>query len=925
MSEDAPAFSTVTPATYSTHDRRPRFAGRHAVPLPGLRMSARLRLPLRLSLPVARRALLLGAAVPLLLPAQDARRAAADPGPAPAAAWDPPAVLRAETFVKPPAVIERIIMAPRVDISFENRSPDDHWFLRTRGPDRGDLRDYGKAHLWLAGVQVDTAANRARALTTSTIRSLVLVDPRTGTERALPAPAGAQSLAAPVWSPTGTHIAFIANFPSASHAFVTEVASGRTVQVSRTPLLATLVTSLSWTADGRALLAVLVPASRGPVPVLGDGGIHDGPQVRLTESRAVPQPVHFSLLDGPHDKALLTYYTTGQLALLDVRSRTERRIGDPRLFRAVDVAPDGRHARVTFVVPPFSYLVPLASFGTTQEVWDVDGRALVTLARTPLREGNPRSGGDGPGGGASAAADTSRRDVRWNPVGDGLVYLQNIVSTSGNGGRGTTGVRYVHWRAPFGAGDTATLYTGSPQFTGLAHSRDGRTLFVADSGAVIAVRADAPGDRTRLPRGVSLGLGGAGGPGGAAGRAAAADTSDNGRLLTVPGTRGDVRVLASRDGKSVYVQGTRTPGARWREQAPQPWLDRLDLASGARTRLFESAAGQHDTFVAALDDDLSAYLVRRQSRTTIPDVWRRDVATGATVQLTRNVDVAPEVTGAVRKRFPVVRSRDGSRFWVDVTLPRDWRPGTRLPGVIWFYPREYSSRQDYERSRYATNIEEFPAVPAARPATATSLWVAQGYAFIQPDIPIYGDAGRMNDNYTRDLEEGLEAVLAAVVDSGFVDRHRMGIGGHSYGAFSTVNAMTLVPWFKAGIAGDGMYNRTLTPFGFQSERRNFFEAQATYLDMSPFLRADKLAGALLLYHATEDQNVGTAPLSSTRLYQALQGLGKNAALYMYPYEDHSVATYQSDLDLWARWFAWFDLHVKQAPAGGVPAGAPTPD
>jgi dipeptidyl aminopeptidase/acylaminoacyl peptidase len=142
----------------------------------------------------------------------------------------------------------------------------------------------------------------------------------------------------------------------------------------------------------------------------------------------------------------------------------------------------------------------------------------------------------------------------------------------------------------------------------------------------------------------------------------------------------------------------------------------------------------------------------------------------------------------------------------------------------------------------------------------------------------------------------------------------MGIGGHSYGAFSTVNAMTLVPYFKAGIAGDGMYNRSLTPFGFQSERRSFFEAMDTYLDMSPFFRADKLAGALLMYHAIEDQNVGTHPISSTRMLHALQGLGKTAALYMYPYEDHSVATYQSDLDLWARWFAWFDIHVKNPKA-----------
>jgi dipeptidyl aminopeptidase/acylaminoacyl peptidase len=155
-------------------------------------------------------------------------------------------------------------------------------------------------------------------------------------------------------------------------------------------------------------------------------------------------------------------------------------------------------------------------------------------------------------------------------------------------------------------------------------------------------------------------------------------------------------------------------------------------------------------------------------------------------------------------------------------------------------------------------------------------------------------------------------VLDAIVDSGFVDRDHMGIGGHSYGAFSTVNAMTLVPYFKAGIAGDGMYNRTLTPFGFQSERRNFFEAMDTYLDMSPFLRADKLSGALLMYHNSEDQNVGTAPISSIRMFQALQGLGKTAALYMYPYEDHSVAAYASDLDQWARWVAWMDTYVKNA-------------
>lgn len=833
------------------------------------------------------------------------------------AVWDPRSILREETFVRPPSTVERIIMAPRVDISFDNPSPDQRWFLRTTGPERGDINDYGKPHLWIGGVQVDTAANRARSLTTSTTRGFTLIDPRTGTTRTLEAPRGAHSMSAPIWSPAGTHVAYIANFANASHAYVSDVASGRATPVSRTPLLATMVTSLTWTADGRQLLAVLVPPGRGGVPVRGNNGIENGPQVRITGERAVPQPVHFSLLEGPHDKAMLEYYTIGQLALLDVRSRAERRIGTPQLFRSVDVSSDAQQLRITRITTPYSYLVPVSSFGTVQEVWDLSGRTLVTLATTPLRESNPRTAGPAAGSGAAASTDTSRRNVQWNPVGTGLVYLQNMVTNGSNGGRGTTGVRYVQWRAPYDSNDTATLYTGGTQFTGLAYSRDGRTMFVNDSGVVIAINTTNAAQRYRLPRGVSLALGGGGGFGGGGGAAArAADTTDNGRLATTRGPLGETRVVLGRDGQSVYVSGTRTPGARWHEQAPKPWVDKLDITSGTRARVFESATDGYDEFVAALDDDYTQYIFTRESRTTVPDAWLRTVASGDVKQLTNNVDVAPEVTGAITKRFQVVRPRDGYRFWTEITMPRDWRPGARLPGIIWFYPREYATLDDYERSRFATNIEKFPAVPAARPATATSLWVAGGYAFIQPDIPIFGDAGRMNDNYTRDLKENLDAVVDAMVDSGFVDRHRMGLGGHSYGAFSTVNAMTLVPYFKAGIAGDGMYNRTLTPFGFQSERRNFFQAQATYLDMSPFLRADKLAGALLLYHATEDQNVGTAPMSSTRLYQALQGLGKNAALYMYPYEDHSVATYQSDLDLWARWLAWFDVHVKNATPGG---------
>ena len=747
--------------------------------------------------------------------------------------------------------------------------------------------------------------------------------------RTIDVPNGA-SISAPVWSPNGSQLAYIANLDDGSYAFVAEAASGRSTQLSKTPLLATLVTTLEWTGDGSGLVVVLVPESRGPTPVFGNNGVADGPQVRLTESRALPQVIHPSLLETPYDKSRLKHYTTGQLAIIDVKSKRVRNVGAPTMIRAVDASPDGQLLRVTRITEPFSYIVPVSSFGSVNEMWDVSGKVVATLSRTPLREGERGGDGDTPGaggrGGQQSASDTGKRNIQWNPAGAGLVYLQSVFppdTSSRRGGRGAgaprtppppTAVRLMSWMPPFGAADTKLIDEGSGRLTTVAYSADGRTLFVADSGNVYALRTTDLTKRYPLGRGVTLSTGGGGFGGGGGGRGefgAGTDTASNaGALATKPGASGSSAVIVSSDNKSVFVSGTRTPGARWETQAPRPWVDRLDIETAQRTRIFESPADAYDEVVVSLDDDYSKLIYTHESPTSIANAYLRDVKAGTNVQLTRNADVAPEVSGAIRRRITVTRPRDGWRFFTDVTLPRDWTPGTRLPGVIWFYPREYTTQAEYDRSRFTTNINRFPDVAPARPASSTKLWVTQGYALIEPDIPIFGDSGRMNDNYTRDLEENLDAVLDAVVDAGLVDRNKMGIGGHSYGAFSTVNAMTLMPNFKAGIAGDGMYNRSLTPFGFQSERRDFFSAQSTYLDMSPFYRADKIAGALLMYHALEDQNVGTAPISSIRMYHALQGLGKPAALYMYPYEDHSDATYQTDLDIWARWIAWFDTYVK---------------
>jgi dipeptidyl aminopeptidase/acylaminoacyl peptidase len=184
-----------------------------------------------------------------------------------------------------------------------------------------------------------------------------------------------------------------------------------------------------------------------------------------------------------------------------------------------------------------------------------------------------------------------------------------------------------------------------------------------------------------------------------------------------------------------------------------------------------------------------------------------------------------------------------------------------------------------------------------------------GYVLVEPDAPIVGEEGAMNNHYEYDLRNDLATVIDSIEARGYVDRGRLGIGGHSYGAFSTANAMVHTPFFKAGIAGDGNYNRTLTPLAFQNERRFLWDAKDVYLSMSPFLHADQLTGALLMYHGMHDQNVGTDPIHSPKMFHALNGLGKTAALYEYPYEDHGPAAKETLLDLWARWTAWLDKWI----------------
>jgi len=842
--------------------------------------------------------------------------------------------LAAETYVAPVAEVAALVTAPRhLTISLTGQSPDRRHFLKQESEGLPGVAEFAKPHIKFAGLQVDPAANRVRTLTTRGSAGLQLIDARTGSSTSVVIPAGA-TVSNPSWSPDGSQVAFIANFPTASHVHVADVATGRSRPVTRTPLLATMVSSIEWTGDGSSVVVVLLPENRGAAP--GIPAVATGPLVQLwMDSLVSPQRNFASLMETPHEYAMMEYYVTGQLAVVNVQTRAVRTIGAPAMIRSVSVSPDGEYFRVTRMEKPFSYVVQWGSFGTVEELWDRSGTVLAEIAKRPLREAqDTAAGGGGFGGGGGAAG--GKRGLSWMPQGAGLYYLEAIPAAgrggdstraapaaagqggaAGGGGAGARPDRLVQWLPPFGAADTTVLYRGDGPIASVLFSDDARMLFVATNrsgtGEIFAVRLDQPETRHSIVRQRAYvpsfagagggGFGGGGGGGGAGANDSLAFYANPGAMMTKRGSRGETVALVSSDG-AVYLSGTRYH-RDWEANAPQAFIDRVVIEGGAKTRIFEGAGNVVESVTAPLDDDFRMAVVTRESPTAVPDAWLRDMQTGALTQLTRNADPAPAFTALERRRVWVTRM-DGIKFLVRLTLPADYRAGTRLPGMFWFYPYEYTDQAGYDRRLRTENVNRFPT---SGPRTIEFL-ATQGYAVANFDPPIIGEQGRMNDNYVSDLRMNLLAVIDELDRQGIIDRQRLGLGGHSYGAFSTANAMVQTPFFRAGIAGDGMYNRTLTPNGFQSERRDLWDGQRTYLEMSPMLSVDKMQGALLMYHGLDDQNVGTSPISSVRMMQALRAQGKPSALFQYPYEDHGPATEQTLLDLWARWTAWLDIYVK---------------
>lgn len=830
-------------------------------------------------------------------------------------------IIRSEKYVAPPQSVSDAVLAPRwLNVTPNAFNKDRTWFINEIGDGPVTMDVFSKPFHELGGLFVDFRGNRSRTLTIRNNASLELISATDGKRVAVPLPAGSR-VSNTTWSPDGQHVAFYVHTPDATHIWVADL-TGKAHQVTKTPVLATLLTRFDWTSDGNRIVTVLIPEARGAAPV--PPAIPQGPRVKLAEEHDKNRlRTYASLMATPFDQALLEWDVVGQLAFVDVKTRGVTKVGTPSMIEAIDVAPDGKYIRVGRMTKPFSYLVPVSNFGSVDEIWTSDGKVVAKLGEEPLNLGvdtaravtAPGAGdGDGrqPGG---------KREITWRPDGTGITYLeQEAARRRPNGAAGTDSAtpndssdgrprrkdRVMQWLAPFDSSSIKTLYESDTRIATHRYSQDLKTLFLQErTGPTTheyAVFLSDPSKKYTIARYRTDDV--YANPG-ALVMAHANMPAPREFAFGPPRNEGDRVVQVSPDGESAYLYGTKYDKNPL-DVGPKSFIDKVAIRTGQKSRLFESENDRvFEKVIAFQDLEAKRLIVSREGETTIGQAYLRigDQLT----QLTQNKDYTPDLTSAPKENF-IVERPDGFKFKVNVSLPPGYQKGTKLPAMFWFYPREFAGQDEYDRGARTFNKNAFTAF---NPRSMQFL-VRLGYAVVEPDAPIVGNAGQWNNNYENDLRNNLAAVIDEVDRRGLVDRTRIAIGGHSYGAFSTVNAMVHTPFFKAGIAGDGNYNRTLTPLDFQSERRMLWDAKDTYLSMSPILYANNLTGALLMYHGLGDQNVGTEPSNSPRLFHALNGLGKTASMYLYPFEDHGPATKETLLDLWARWSAWLDKYVKNA-------------
>ncbi len=777
------------------------------------------------------------------------------------------AVFAQEPYKLPPKEVIDIVDAPPLPRASMN--PPGDLMLLSESESMPSIAYMSQPLLRLAGTRITPRYN-SRQQTSFTI-GLTIKSIKDGKETRIVLPKGAQ-LGFPRWSLDGKWLAFSLLTDTGFELWVADAKTGKAKALTG-PILNSITNSgFSWLPDNK-LLVYTILEDRGDPPKQSEVPI--GPNIQETSGKFSKVWTYQDLLQTPYDAELFKYYATSQIYEIDIASGSRKKIGNPGVYLYADPSPDGKLLLVYRVKEPYSFSVPYFSFPHSEEIWDRDGNLVHLFADLPVEDEVPSRG-----------VPTGPRSVQWRPLKPATLIWVEALDEGDPEKEVSHRDKLMTFSAPF-ADEPKEIMKIEHRYSGINWLQTEGEAFLTEYNwkkrwrTTYLVNVDDPSVAPRKVIDIS----------------SQDRYNDPGRPLSTTTPNGERFILQDKDW--VYLSGS---GAS--PKGDMPFLDTMNIKTMEKKRLFQCSEGSYESFVDFVGKSRNQIITSYESETEPPNYYLYNLKNKKRQALTDFKDPAPQLTGMKKQLVKYTRA-DGVELSGTLYLPPDYKEGERLPCVIWAYPREYQDR------RVAGQVRGSPHRFTFFRGTSQLFYVTQGYAVLDgAQMPVIGDPKTMNDTFVEQIVSSLKAAIDKLDSMGVIDPKRVGVGGHSYGAFMTANLLAHCDLLAAGVARSGAYNRTLTPFGFQSERRTLWQAPEIYFKVSPFMHAHKINEPILLIHGEADNNSGTFPIQSERLYHALKGHGATARLVMLPNESHGYRARESVLHVLAEMFEWFDIYVK---------------
>lgn len=776
------------------------------------------------------------------------------------------------TYQEPPQSIVELVDAPETpEVKFNS---DGSLMLILQVPGYTTIEHVAQPVVGLAGLRINPFNNSTEAELAGYYTGVTVKNLKNGKEssfKGLPEDLRMDNIS---WSPDGDAFAFTNKRLDGVELWLADVKNMEARKLSDGFLNDAYGRILQWHPDGKYILAQFIPANRHMPPE--KDLVPSGPVVQENLGVITPARTYQNLLQNPFDEQLMEYYLFSQLTQVDLQGNTTE-INEPALYKNISYSPDGKYLMVQVVERPYSYLVPISRFPYQTSILNTDGSLVKDLSKAPLAD-------DLPIGFGSVA--TGPRSYQWRNDKPATVFWVEAQDEGDPDVASDVRDALFSLDAPFNNEarellDLATRYRGVEWINDdyaiakeywRQNRRSKMTLFNPNNGEIVKVIED---------------------------RSSEDSYTDPGSFVEGEGPYSKKVLLTDRGSSPIVF----TIGSGASKQGDHPFLMRWDLLSGKKDTLFKSKSPYYE--VPIFFNNNRMVHISRESNQDTPNFFTINLRNNKETALTNFEDPYPSLVG-VQKTLLSYQRDDGLNLSAMLYLPKDYNKEEPLPVLIWAYPREYKTRA--AASQVKGSQHRYTRLAFRSPV----YWVTRGYAVLDnADMPVVGEGDKQpNDTFLEQIEENAKALIDYVVDMGVADRNRIAIGGHSYGAFMTANLLAHTDLFAAGIARSGAYNRTLTPFGFQAEPRTFWEAPEVYGRMSPFYHADKVKTPLLITHGMDDENSGTFPVQSERLYSAIKGHGGTVRLVMLPKEFHGYRSRESVLHTFWEQDRWLDEYVK---------------